>query len=53
MERERKEESKKLETMKHKYEQSDREKEIIKRQLEQMKSKVKMQEVGEIKQQKV
>ena len=52
LERERKEESKKYETLKHKYEQSNADKEVIKRQLDSVKSKIKQQDIMEIKQTK-
>ena len=38
--------------MKHKWEQTNAEKEVIKRQLEQVRSKVKQQDILEIKQSK-
>ncbi len=53
LERERKEESKKYEMIKHKWEQTNADKEVLKRQLDTVKTKLKQQEVNEVKQTKV
>lgn len=49
LERERKEDQKKFETVKHKLEQTTADKEVLKRQLDTIKQKIKQQEVMEVK----
>ncbi len=53
LERERKDEQKRLENIRHKLEQTNAEKEVIKRQLDTIKTKIKQQDIQDIKQSKV
>ena len=52
LERKQRDDEKKMESIKHKFEQSNQEKEHFKRQYEQMKIKMKNIEVADIKSQK-
>jgi len=49
LERERKEEQKKFEAVKHKLEQTNGEKELIKRQLDTIRLKIKQQDIMDVK----